>query len=356
LKGKEQMDIFQPNKERFLKAISLEKGDRVPYFEAIIMKRTLEYILEKKIDAIWQLQLSHPEQIDVYKKLGIDMHTIYVSWAGFPPDYIAPDIKLDESSADKAAGYERSYIRDWEDLKKLVLPPNIFELCVNLVKEAIDSFKEARIGILVVCRSVLQNTYLNMGFTNFSRKLYKDRKLVEAVMDIYKEYALKMAEAISKLEIDCFCLDDDMADSHGLIIPPKLIEELWAPRSEEILKPYKRRNIPIAFHSDGKMEDLIPLLIDMGVKAVHPFQPNCNDIYKMKKRYGDEICLIGNIDIAGVLASGFPKEVMKDVMEHVDKLSDPPGYIVCSSHTITNGCIPINVLAMAKTTQIYGTY
>lgn len=257
--------------------------------------------------------------------------------------------------------YQRSQsiIRSWEDLPKLregpSAPPSI-EQQIKKVQEALDAVKGLNIAVGVHLRSVICNTYSVMGFANFSKKLFTDRKLVEAVMDEFLNYSVKMAEAVSKLDIDFFFFDDDIADSHGTILPPRLIEELWIPRSEMILKPIKRKNIPVLYHCCGKLDDVIPMIIEMGIKAIHPIQPSCNDIYAIKKKYGDEICLMGNIDIAGVLAFGTPREVIKDAKKHIEKLASGGGYIAGSSHSITDVIPPENFAAMIKAIQTYGLY
>jgi uroporphyrinogen decarboxylase len=58
------------------------------------------------------------------------------------------------------------------------------------------------------------------------------------------------------------------------------------------------------------------------------------DIYGIKKQYGDRLALCGNIDIDGVLLKGTPEEVAADVKEHVDRLAQGGGYIAASSHNL----------------------
>jgi uroporphyrinogen decarboxylase len=98
------------------------------------------------------------------------------------------------------------------------------------------------------------------------------------------------------------------------------------------------------------------MAIRMGFKAINPIQPTCNDIYQIKKQYGDEICLIGNMDIAGCLAYGSVDDAVRDTKEHIDRLSANGGYVVSSSHSITEAVRPENYLAMIETAHTYGRY
>jgi len=357
-------DMYEPNFERFLAAIYLEEPDRVPNWEPIIMGRNLDFILGKNVrlpgipksqTMDWDLNIS--DRINLCRKTGQDAILIPLTWAGTGAK--AEKILNGFTRGVEAFTLEDSIIQSWEDLSKLregpSAPPSI-EQQIKKVQEALDAVKGSNIGVGVHLRSVICNTYSVMGFANFSKKLFTDRKLVEAVMDEFMNYSVKMAEAVSKLDIDFFFFDDDIADSHGTIISPRLLEELWVPRSEMILKPIRRKNIPIVYHCCGKLDDVIPMVIGMGIKAVHPFQPSCNDIYAIKRRYGDEICLLGNMDIAGSLAFGTPQEVIKDTKEHIEKLAPGGGYIAGSSHSITNVIPPENFAAMIKAVQTYGLY
>ena len=98
------------------------------------------------------------------------------------------------------------------------------------------------------------------------------------------------------------------------------------------------------------------MAIEMGISAINPIQPNCNDIYKYKKEYGSDICFIGNMDLAGVLVYGTPEEVREDTKRHIEKLADGGGYVVSSSHSITDEVPPENYLAMVEATWEYGRY
>ena len=98
------------------------------------------------------------------------------------------------------------------------------------------------------------------------------------------------------------------------------------------------------------------MISDMRDTGIHPVQPNCNDIYALNDEYGGKMTFFGNIDLAGVLCFGTPKEVIEDTKNHIDRLAPGGGYVVCSSHSITNGVPFENYMAMIKTAQTYTNY
>ena len=68
--------------------------------------------------------------------------------------------------------------------------------------------------------------------------------------------------------------------------------------------------------------------------------------FAIKEQYGDRICLWGNIDVAGVLTRGTPEEVRADTIEHMERLAVEGGYIVGSSHDLSENVPLENVYAL----------
>jgi uroporphyrinogen decarboxylase len=221
-------------------------------------------------------------------------------------------------------------------------------------------FKQAAVGTGVgICagvNSVLFGTYLTLGFENFMIKLCDDPALVERMMDIYLEFSIEAAEALVEEGIDMFYLNDDIAMHGGFIVSPRVIEGMWYPRTERILEPVRKKDLPILMHCCGNLTQVIPLALKLGVHAIHPFEPYSNDIYAVKRECGDRLTLFGNMDIAGVLTFGTPDEVTADTREHVERLGAGGRYVCGSSHSIIDAVPPENFLAMIEACHTYGVY
>ena len=77
--------------------------------------------------------------------------------------------------------------------------------------------------------------------------------------------------------------------------------------------------MPFIFHSDGKVWEVIPDLIALGVNALHPIEPKAMDINEVKARFGGKLALIGNIDM-DILARGTPAAVKAQVRQRIQGL------------------------------------
>lgn len=75
-------------------------------------------------------------------------------------------------------------------------------------------------------------------------------------------------------------------------------------------------------------------------------QPSAGmDIEKVKKEYGDQLCLIGNVDLNYLLPFGSPEEVTKEVKELVQK-AGPEGFVLSTCNILTDAVPVENAKAM----------
>lgn len=368
---------------RFIKACAFEETDRVPSHEQYVMKNTIRSIFgEKRIkeilfseetrrvlylltdaeseeeftitnDKIWQMwkhnlmewysfTLPPSDHLELLKATGTDIATPPLTWLP----------KVHKVIGTKGTAYSQNGLKE-EDLKLLDTPVKKVEKMFELIDWYIDEFKGTGVGVGPICRASFCNAYEVIGMEKFLISINRDIELIEHVLDIFNDYAVKIAEGLSKRNIDCFWIDDDLCMNRGFFVNPQFIKDYWVPRAEAILKPIKEKGIPIFMHCCGNLKDLLPIIIDMGITGIQPVQPNCNDIYSLNEEYGGKITFIGNMDLAGVLGFGTPKEVVEDTKKHIDRLGPNGGYVVCSSHSITDSVPFENYVAMIKTAQTH---
>ena len=356
------MSIAEPDIHRLLAAFALKKHDRVPNLEYAIKAPTLQYVMGRKpdVEGFWEAH-SPAELIQLTQQTGSrpDM-------ARSPGMQLPDQIELCRKTGMDAVLLRRNYVgtsrrlhfgwlRDWTDLEKLEEPVPVPE-CVRRVKECLDLINGTQIGVAWMSDVLLTAIYDAMGLDRFCLKLYDDPQLVMHLLDHFSHAGQELAEAMSELPLAFYLFQDDLAGNQGPFVSPAWLEEHWVPCVNRILAPIKARNIPIIFHCCGNLKKILPLAVRMGFKAVNPIQPTCNDIYQIKKEYGDAICLIGNMDINGNLTHGTAEDMVKETREHIERLSGNGGYVVASSHSITEAVKPENYVAMITTAHTYGRH
>ena len=156
--------------------------------------------------------------------------------------------------------------------------------------------------------------------------------------------------------VDIVFLADDFAYNKGLFVEPTQFAQLWRPHFDRIFEPARNANKPILFHSDGRIDDAVEMLLDMGVDCLNPMDPSGVDYRDYKRRYGDRVTLSGNIDITWPLVKGTLEDVERDVKEHMDVLKPGGRWIAGSSHSIVNYIPHENFAAMINAIHKYGAY
>ena len=228
---------------------------------------------------------------------------------------------------------------------------------MQYVREYKEAVKGTRQGVAMLFGSFMQTLYeFVVGLTDFMMMCIEDREFVEEMFDVSAAYLEKLVEAAVAEKIDVLYFADDFAWKQGLFLPPKLFKEIWFPRAERILAPALRAGLPIMFHSDGKIDAAVEWLIDLGVNCINPMDPYGVDYRDYKKRYGDRLCLWGNVDVEFPLAHGTPEDVEKDVIAHMEVLKPGGRWVAGSSHSITNFVPHENYVAMLNAIHKYGVY
>ena len=106
---------------------------------------------------------------------------------------------------------------------------------------------------------------------------------------------------------------------------------------------------------DGRLWNVIPDLIALGVDALHPIETMAMDIAEVKRRHGKQRSLIGNID-PNTLGLGTPEQVRAEVRRRIADLAPGGGYAVGASPGIAYHTRLENYEAMRRCVFEHGVY
>ncbi len=186
-----------------------------------------------------------------------------------------------------------------------------------------------------------------MGYESLCYALYDQRDLVRALAD----KLLVMQEAILRtiLQFDRVKVvwgSDDMGFRTGTLISPKDLREFVLPGHRRMAEMAHERGLPYLLHTCGKMEAIMPDLIDdVQIDARHSFEDVIEPVIEAKQRYGDRIALLGGIDL-DFLCRADEAAVHRRVRATLDACHPGGGYCLGTGNSVAN-YIPLdNYLAM----------
>ena len=179
---------------------------------------------------------------------------------------------------------------------------------------------------------------------------------------ILGEKIMEFETAKAKLFLDCgadaILMADDIAFNTGVFLPPDIMKNIAYPLYKEAVEVIKRyRDIPVFLHSDGNLNKVMDDIIECGFDGLHSLQPSAGmDIDRIKKEHGDQLCLMGNIDIDYVMPRGTSREVEDTVKATIDTAAPGGGYILSTCNSLIDAIPVENALAMYQTADSYGVY
>jgi corrinoid protein of di/trimethylamine methyltransferase len=357
----------EPDIQRLFGAFKRKKVDRVPNFEVLIEDQHVEKLLGRfagntlsyggdPAKGVSEGEGARPmkpaDYIELCKLIGQDAIIVESIWTPFKKRN--PDGSVGGMIADRSIKTRR----DW---KEKVVVPGEAEIEEKMVfvreyRQALDK-SGTRIGFCVLMAAYFQMLYeFVIGLEDTMKLVYEDRDFVEEMLEVSTDYWVRFCRAAVANGVDFIWTADDVAFKTGLFLPPKLMRELWLPKLKRIHEPALSAGKPIMFHSDGNIDELVPMLLEAGVDCVNPMDPYGVDYRSFKKKWGGLACLSGNIDIEFPLAHGTPQQVDQDVKQHMEVLKPGGGYVCGSSHSIVNYIPHENFIAMLNAIHKYGVY
>ncbi|HOL66094.1 MAG TPA: uroporphyrinogen decarboxylase family protein [bacterium] len=173
---------------------------------------------------------------------------------------------------------------------------------------------------------------------------------VQALLDKLTDYLLQTAEIILKnFRFEAVAISDDYPTQHGLLISPHQWRRFIKPRLARIYKLIRKEGRFVMHHSDGDIREIIPDLIEIGCDVLHPVQPECMDIFFLKKRYGQRLTFFGGVSTQDTLVKASPGQVVEEVRRLKKVMGCGGGYILSNGITLQADVPDENLLALIET-------
>jgi hypothetical protein len=355
--------LGEPDKQRMVATLKGEKTDRVPNFEVLIEDQHVTKLLgryagntiavggdpAKGSEPAEGTRAMYPrDYIELCQVIGQDMIVCSEFWV--PIKTIGPDGNvrlLNNRSFKSRADLDRVIWPTAEDMEKTL----------REIREYVDAVRGTKIGVAFCPPCIYQTLYeFVIGLNDAMIMIYEDRELFGELMSRSADYASELSRKAVEAGIDFLFAADDFAYNKGLFVRPEVFQAVWRPHFDRILAPARDAKIPILFHSDGKLDDAMEMLLDMGIDGLTPMDPSGIDYRDYKKRYGHRATFFGNIDITWPLASGTPADVEKDVIAHMEAMKAGGRWVAGSAHSIVNYIPHENFVAMINAIHKHGVY
>jgi uroporphyrinogen decarboxylase len=339
---------MRPDATQLLRTLRRGKGTHIPMIELGVHPKMKGRFLGKEVVTL-------QDDIEFWHKAGYDYVKLQPA-ADFNPAKIgmAEHLTYNEDGTlfRKWASENNGVISSVEDFEKYVWPSkDDFEYTKF---EQVRSMLPEGMGVIAQYGDIFTMTWEMMGFESFSLAIYENPDLVRALNSRIGELVMSMFEYFAQSDaVDAIWFSDDIAFTEGLLVSPDTLHEYFFPWLKRIGDLAREANKPLLYHTDGLLWDVMEDIIACGVDALHPIEPKAMDIAEVKQRYGERLCLLGNVDV-DTLARGTREDIRRIVKANVERVGYNGGYCIGSGNSIPEYVKYDNYLALLEASRDFG--
>ena len=336
------------SRERVFAALQGKESDRVPKLEWLIDPSVI-----RQINPLW----SYMDLIDN------SIEDVAVALEDTRTRKINEYTEIDEwgtvrcwtaASGDVSFPIQPS-IQSKGDLQNFLPPDPLASYRFDTLKRLVKKFQHHK-AICFFAHDAWEYPAAIRGEANLLMDFLLDPDFAKEVINMTVDYQVSLIEHAIELGAEIIATGDDYCSTRGPVMSPKHFEEFILPGLQRVVETAKKHGAFFVKHTDGNVWPILDLIVDTGIDAFNPIQPDVMDIREVKKRYGDRIALIGNIDCGDLLCHASPSQVEDVVRQTIQDAGFGGGYIISSSNSVHAGVKADNYLAMLKAVEKYGSY
>jgi uroporphyrinogen decarboxylase len=192
---------------------------------------------------------------------------------------------------------------------------------------------------------------------SFCYRLADEPEKVKAQAQGMLDEALERAEALRNHGgLDGFALNSDYCDHRGPFLSPTQFSVFVAPYLARLTQAYRDMGFYVIKHTDGNIMPILDQLAQTRPHALHSLDPQAGvDIGEVKRRYGTQLCLIGNTNCS-LLQCGAIEELEASARYALHHGMPGGGYIFSTSNCVYVGAALNRYERMLATWRQEGNY
>ena len=337
------------SKERVMAALDLRQPDRVPIGELGIDEKVIEGFGK-----------GYGDVVDVAIGEGLDL---VGTMACFDRVRTLPDGAYTDEwgctyrpSQDQVDHPIRGPIANQSDLDRYEFPDPEAPQRLGGLERLVEKAK-GKLAVNFHCRVAFMWSVFLMGMDRLLMAMALEPSLAHQLFSKVADVNIAVIRRAVRAGADTISLGDDYCGNQGPLMSPGMFSEFILPHLTLAVTAIHEEGAKCIKHCDGNTWPLLDMMVEAGVDCINPLEPVAGmDMAEVKARFGDRICMMGNIDCAELLCYGAVTEVEQAVRDCIRKGARGGGLIISSSNSIHSGVKPENYAAMIRAAHEFGVY
>jgi uroporphyrinogen decarboxylase len=225
-------------------------------------------------------------------------------------------------------------------------PHNLFTPAdLARVKEFSESYPDRLRGFSMGLM-LFERAWALRGMENLLMDVIEHPRFVHELFDLLMELHFPILDQIGSLPgIDFVMFGDDFGMQQGIIMGVPHWRTFLKPRLRQLYERAHRWGKWVFIHSCGDNSPIMEDLIEIGVDCFNPLQPEAQDIYALKRRYGRQIAFWGGIGTQQLLPHGTPEQIRAEVRRVKQEMGRGGGLILETTKPILDDVPTENAVA-----------
>ncbi len=186
--------------------------------------------------------------------------------------------------------------------------------------------------VVVTCHfNLMERAHMLRGMTAFLEDLCVAPERAEALLDMILQFKLELLDELGhrfENKIDGIFLTDDWGTQQGLFVSPAMFDKFFAPRYRQLFEAIHKHGWHVIFHSCGRINALVPRLIELGTDVLNMQQPRTYGLVEFGQTFRGKVCFLTTVDIQATLPTNDEAAIRQEARLLVENWSTPQGGFV----------------------------
>lgn len=267
-----------------------------------------------------------------------------VGWRKIHPGVMGMDVEHPLAEIKSLRSYR------WPD-------PNDERICGQIYRMAEDCRRRCGDGELLLAAShrdtLWEKAYMLVGMENMMVYMLREPNFAREVLARIMDFQMGIARHYVKAGAAFAQLGDDLGAQTGPLLSPRLVNGFLASEYYRLFQYYHDHDVPISFHSCGRLDEVLDLLITLGAAIINPVQASANDLDHVRALTQGQAALQGGVSSA-VVMDGPPERIEAEVRRRLWQLGQAGGYVCCPDQAMPYP--PEHLQAVRAAVETYGRY
>jgi uroporphyrinogen decarboxylase len=182
---------------------------------------------------------------------------------------------------------------------------------------------------------IWERLHMLMGMEHALVALVRHKEQVHETLDRILAHHLAVLHRVHELaggRIDAAALADDWGTQDRAFISNRMFNEFFKPRYQRWFDEIKRLGMHVWMHSCGRINTILPELIDCGLEVINSQQPNTVGLVEFGAEFRGRVCFEAIVDTQTTLPRGTLAEIAQQARDICQHYGTPHGGLIASDY------------------------